>query len=279
MIDLPYSLLAFDYDGTAGENGMLPTPRVRLAIASAQERGVHAVLATGRSYVSGRRYAEALGLHDPLIVYQGALVREMNGTRKTLLLEPFPEALLPEMFGFSKVRNLEMNLYTEKVMYVVGMRHDRAFYERWFSLNIREVGSVDEALGLMAEDGQVPVKFMFIGEPHQNEEILGELKFEFGDRLSAVRSHPLFLEVTSPLASKGNALAFLAGHLGVKREQVMAVGDSGNDISMIRWAALGVAMGNASADVKEAADWLAPGISDDGLAVAIEQLVLNGAGG
>ena len=75
-----------------------------------------------------------------------------------------------------------------------------------------------------------------------------------------LRSHELFTEVTSPNASKGNALAFVAARCGIPQAETIAVGDSDNDISMIRWAGLGVAMGNAAPEVKAAASLIAPSV-------------------
>ena len=90
-----------------------------------------------------------------------------------------------------------------------------------------------------------------------------------------LRSHELFTEVTPPNASKGNALAFLADHYGIAKGETIAVGDSDNDISMIRWAGLGVAMGNAAPEVIAAADRVAPSVFDDGLAAVVEEYVLR----
>jgi hydroxymethylpyrimidine pyrophosphatase-like HAD family hydrolase len=75
--------------------------------------------------------------------------------------------------------------------------------------------------------------------------------------------------------SKGDALQRLADHLGVPQARVMAIGDQGNDVPMLTWAGVGVAMGNASPAAKAAADWVAPPFSEDGAAVAIERFILN----
>jgi hypothetical protein len=90
-----------------------------------------------------------------------------------------------------------------------------------------------------------------------------------------VRSHILFVEITSPGVSKGSALAFLAGYFGIPREETIAVGDNGNDVSMIEWAGLGVAMANATPDAIAAADWVAPPVGEDGVATLIDKFILN----
>ncbi len=90
-----------------------------------------------------------------------------------------------------------------------------------------------------------------------------------------MRSWDRLIEATGPSISKGEALARLAAHVGVSQSGTMAVGDQDNDVSMIAWAGLGVAMGNASPAAKAAADVIAPVLEADGAAWAIERYVLG----
>ncbi len=272
---MPYRLLAFDYDGTAAEDGALPSPQVRAAIAAALAEGLHLVLATGRSYPSASRYAAALGLRDPVICMQGAMVKELADSQSTLLCEPLPCEPLRELLAWAQARNLDLTLYGEDHFYYLDMRHPQAFYDRWFGLPMYRVGSFAEACDRLAAQGQQPLKALIIGEPADNDRLIEELRALCADRLAVVRSHALFVEILSPRASKGHALAFLAQRFGIAREETLAVGDSGNDISMIRWAGMGVAMSNATDDVKAVAGWIAPSVAEDGLAVAIERLALG----
>src|SRR5690606_22938928 len=96
-----------------------------------------------------------------------------------------------------------------------------------------------------------------------------------GDQLSVVRSHAYLGEVTAPGISKGQALASLAARLGIAADEVIAIGDEENDISMLTWAGLGLAMGNANEAVKEVADAVIPSIDEAGVAWAIERYVLE----
>lgn len=273
-----YRLLAFDYDGTAAVDGALPTTRVRAAIADAQAAGVHVILATGRPYASASRYAAALALTAPVICFQGGMVKELTGDRATLLVEPLPAEPCHEVLAFAEEHGLDLTLYSEDALYYVLRRYPDEFYDRWFGLPLQPADSFAAACRQITARGQHALKGLFIGEPAANDELLKELQARFTGRLSVVRSHSLFVEVLSPSASKGHALAFLADRLGVARAETVAVGDSGNDISMIQWAGLGIAMGNATPDVQAAADWVAPPIDDDGLAAVIEQFVLQDRG-
>ncbi|MGQ9491522.1 MAG: Cof-type HAD-IIB family hydrolase [Anaerolineae bacterium] len=275
---MSFRLLAFDYDGTVAEDGALPSPRVRRAMAAAQSAGLHLVLATGRSYPSASRYAAALGLRDPVICMQGAVVKELMDGQATLLREPLPQEPLRDLLAWAEAHSLDLTLYGEELFYYVHVRHPQAFYDRWFGLPMQQVSSLGEAYRRLVDQGQPPLKALIIGEPAENDRLIVKLQDMYADRLAVVRSHALFVEVLSPRASKGQALAFLAQRFGVAREQTLAAGDSGNDISMIRWAGVGVAMGNATEDVKAVADQVAPSVTEDGLAVVIERLVLGQQG-
>jgi Cof subfamily protein (haloacid dehalogenase superfamily) len=276
---LAYRLLCFDYDGTAADGGHFPTQRVREAVSAAQRAGARVVLATGRSFGAAYRYAEALGLRDEVITYQGAVVKEMAPPHATLVREVLPLEPLADFLTMAEARDLDLSLYGEEEYYVTAQRRSPEFHRRWFGPPYYQVRSYAEALSALQAKGQMPIKGLMIVEPGEGEPLAAELHALFGGRLTVLRSHELFTEVTSPNASKGNALAFLAARYGIAQAETIAVGDSDNDISMIRWAGLGVAMGNAAPEVIAAADWVAPPVTDDGLAVVIEKYVLrNGRG-
>jgi hypothetical protein len=101
------------------------------------------------------------------------------------------------------------------------------------------------------------------------------MRQRFESRMEIVRSHAKFVEGNPLGVSKGDALGRLADHLRIPQKQVMAIGDQGNDVSMIAWAGVGVAMGNGSRAAKAVADWIAPPFSENGAAVAIERFILS----
>lgn len=115
---------------------------------------------------------------------------------------------------------------------------------------------------------------MMIDEKEVIDRIENAVPAEFHDRFYIVRSTPFFLEFMNKDASKGNALAALSKKLGIKQDEVMSLGDQGNDMTMIKWAGLGVAMGNAIDDIKAAANEITAPNSEDGVAQAIEKFVL-----
>jgi len=104
----------------------------------------------------------------------------------------------------------------------------------------------------------------------------GELRGAVGEQASVVRSQPYYLDVTHPLANKGDALIHLARLLKVPLAEVVAIGDGHNDIAMFERSGFSIAMGNASPEVQRAADFVTGSNSEDGFAQAVEQLVLAG---
>ena len=171
-------------------------------------------------------------------------------------------------------RDLELNVYGEDAMYAIHRGRPAEFYERWFGMPMRFARSYAEICDQFASQGKSPLKGLFIGPSETNDAFRDELRERFAGRLEVVRSHDLFVEVHSVDASKGHGLKFLAEHYRIPQAETMAVGDSGNDSSMITWAGLGVAMGNALPEVFAAANEVAPTVTDDGLAYVIEKQVL-----
>ncbi len=101
------------------------------------------------------------------------------------------------------------------------------------------------------------------------------LQTELSEQLSVMRSKPFFLEFTEKGVTKGTSLSILIDRLGIKREEVIAMGDSYNDAAMIEFAGLGIAMGNAPDDIKQIADYVTDTNNNDGVAKAVEKFILN----
>ena len=120
-----------------------------------------------------------------------------------------------------------------------------------------------------------PLKGLIVHPAEEAGALVVELQTSLNGNLSVFRSHDVLIEVTSPNVSKGHALAILADYYGIPQSEVMAIGDQDNDIEMIAWAGLGIAMGNASAGAKAVADNIAPPLSEEGAAWAIEHFIFR----
>ena len=267
MTNEPIRLLALDLDGTLFDFSFQFSPRVRWAIAEAQRRGLAVTLATGRSITSTRPIAQELDIREPLICYQGGWIAETNGP--VLHRVALDRNLAAQIIDFAQARHWHVNLYRDGQLYLTELRHPISFYEGLLNPAAQHVPDLH---ALLDHD---PDKVLIVAEGGNGDEILADLRERFDGRMEIVRTHDLFIEANPLNVDKGTGLAWLAGRLGVPQSQVMAVGDQDNDVPMVAWAGVGVAMGNGSPACKAVADWIAPPLAKDGAAVAIERFVLN----
>jgi len=266
MSHTPVRLLALDLDGTLIDHEQKFSPRVVRAIVQAQEQGIAVTLATGRSPLATRRFADILHISTPLICYQGGMIAEADG--RVLHRIALDRNLAARVISLAQSHGWHVNLYQDGLLYLTEFRHPIEFYGGLLNPSVQQVRDLYE---LLDHD---PDKVLIVAEGN-GDEIYAEMRAHFDDQMQIVRSHELFIEAGPLGVDKAQGLAWLAEHLSVPQSQVMAVGDQDNDSPMVAWAGLGVAMGNGSASCKAVADWIAPPISDDGAAVAIERFVLN----
>lgn len=265
---MTYQLLALDLDGTLVGPNLEVLPQDREAIQRAQAAGMRVTIATGRGFHVTREYALDLDLATPVICYQGGLIKD-PASGETLYEANLPADLYAEAVRLAHEQDLDFHVYIENMAYLTELRRGRAFYDRWFGLPFRQVND------LVTDLDHPPVKFLITADEIEADQIEKTWKAHFDGRLQIVRSHPLFVEGTSPGVSKGNALAHLAEHLGIPREAVIAMGDNDNDRSMIQWAGLGIATATARDDLQADADYVAPAQSDAGVAHVIEHFILS----
>jgi Cof subfamily protein (haloacid dehalogenase superfamily) len=226
-------------------------------------------LASGRGYPSLRGFARQLGVDVPLIAYQGAQTWTADGT---LLQEtPLSRAYLPPVIDYCAARGLELAVYYQDRICQTTRLYDDAYYGVWFGL---PQVYVDDLMTALPGD---PIKYIAIApDEASGDRIEREVTALAAGRYQVMRSHKWFVEGLAAPVSKGAAAQRLAARLGVAREEVMALGDGGNDLALVEWAGLGVAMGDASPAVQAAADLVAPTQAEEGAAWAIERYALNG---
>jgi Cof subfamily protein (haloacid dehalogenase superfamily) len=265
-----YQLLALDIDGTIVANDLAILPEVAAAVAAAQARGIRVTLATGRMYGSTLPYAERLGIHDPLICYQGGMIRDPL-THEIYEHTAMPGELAAEAIELLSQAGIFVIAYVDERMCVSHRTPELENYLRWHPEGIELVIAPELAAHSAANP---PTKLLFTAPAEVVEREMLRLAAHFGDQLAVIRSHAIFGELTAPGISKGSALKSLAARLGIPREQVVAIGDHENDLPMIAWAGLGLAMGNAIPVVRETADAVIPSVEEAGVAWAIERYLL-----
>lgn len=262
-------LLVLDIDGTiAGPSNQVSEP-VRQAIQKAKAAGVRVAIATGRMHCSAERFHHAIQADMPLCSYQGALIRDPV-SQKTLQHWTIDWEVVEDLLQRLQDYPLVVHLYIEDQLYLRELSPLSQAYAQRCQVPFQLLSS--------QQWGQRPTKVLAMSEDTDLiRELLGSLRQQYSrEQLYLTRSEPMFLEATHPAVNKGNAVRFLAEEvLGVSAEQVMAIGDNDNDIEMIQYAGIGVAMGNASAALLPYADWVAPSVDQDGVAAAIETFILS----
>jgi Cof subfamily protein (haloacid dehalogenase superfamily) len=259
-----YRLLALDLDGTIMGRGSSPSPRVKRAVREAMGKGVKVTLATGRVLGSALPFAQDLGLTDPLISSQGALV--CAPFCEPLARWTIPLDLASRSIELAREAGLRASAYVGDLLYLEG-RGPSLSYPPSVEMRV-----VEDLLSSLQEE---PLKVRFEGPREVIERWAVTLSQEFQGRLNLSRPDPASLQATHAEASKGRALAYLAHHLGISREEVMAIGDYDNDADMVAWAGLGVAVGRSSPLLLAVADEVAPPLEEEGAAIAIERHILH----
>lgn len=261
-------LVAVDLDDTLLNSKLAISPRACEAIRQAVAQGVTVTIATGRMYRSALPYAKQLGLDVPIITYNGALIKScLSG--EVLLNQPIDRKLAQEVLALCKQHGWYVQNYVQDELYVEKINQYSEQYSRLAGVPATAVG---DRLYLGEEPSS---KMLIMSTPEGILEIYNTCKAILGNRLNFAISKPTYLEITDPAANKGRALAFLGDRLGINREETMAIGDSGNDLDMLKYAGWGVAMGNASPAIKAIARLETLCNDADGVAEAIEKYVLE----
>jgi Cof subfamily protein (haloacid dehalogenase superfamily) len=268
-----YSIIALDLDGTLLTDDLQITERSQEAIRRARERGVTVVLASARPPRSMRRYHEALGLDTPVVAYNGALVWDLDGGG-ALFHEPLVQDAARALMAYLRRQHPELNVSLEcgDRWYIDDLTEEvRRAIERYEVDPPHGIGCLEQVL---AEEAEAISKVLFRGNQEAAESLMAALPADLAQRLHITTSGEWFCEVMAAGATKAAAIEWTAGYLGVDPGGVLAMGDSPNDIPMLRAAALGIAMENAAPMVKAAADAVTASNNEDGVAEAIERYVL-----
>jgi Cof subfamily protein (haloacid dehalogenase superfamily) len=268
-----YKLVAIDIDGTLMNDRKEITKEVNDAIQAAKAKGVSVVICTGRPIVGVQSIIEELKLNDEddyVITFNGALVQNTYTkdveSQITLRYEN-----LKELYELSLKLNSPLHFFDTENLYTPNREISRyTIHEAHINQVPLHYLPIDE----VPKDMLIP-KVMFIDEPERLNTIIANIPESFWEKYTFVKSTPFFLEILDPRVSKGNAVKLLAEKLGIKQEEVICIGDGENDLSMIEYAGCGVAMANAESVVKEVAQFHTLSNNENGVAYAIEKLILG----
>lgn len=263
-------LIASDLDDTLLDEKWELSPGNIKTIRTAVEQGIKFTLATGRMAVSTRRYARELGLDIPVITYHGALIEQaLSG--EVLYRKVVPVELAAEITDKLLSRGIHTQIFLKDRVFTQKMNDYSHFYGKMAGVKVEE----GDILKILEKEPEGLEKILLIAEEERLKKTAEELKDEYGDRLHFTSSKPYFFDMIEKSVNKGMALKALSEMMGIKSQEVMAVGDSLNDIEMLEYAGLGVAVDNAREEVKKVADYITASNKDEGVARAIQRFVLK----
>lgn len=232
-------------------------PRDVEALGRIVSVGVTVIACTGRPFPGAVPWVRRLGLEGPIVCYQGAEVRTLDGG--VLLDHGVPHGLAMEVVRFAHGRDLHVQAYRDDRLIVERDRPEAHRYADHAGMEVHVVGDLDQAMG------PTTPKLVIVSTAEKLEAILPEVRMRWAGRLNAATSVPEYLEFTSVESDKASALRFLCERLGIAQAEAVAVGDGRNDASMIEWAGLGVAVEGSPHEVIAAADRTIPGPGHGGI--------------
>jgi Cof subfamily protein (haloacid dehalogenase superfamily) len=240
-------------------------PRDVEAVGRMVRAGITVVACTGRPFPGALPWVKRLGLETPIVCYQGAQVRALNG--EMLLDHGIEHDLAMEVIRFARERDLHIQAYSDDKLLVERDRPEAHEYADHAGMPINVVGDLDKAMG------PTTPKLVMVATREKLEALLPEVRRRWEGRLNAATSMPTYLEFTTIESDKAKALAFLCKQLGIPQEQTVAVGDGRNDVSMISWAGHGVAVEGSEPEVIAAADRTIPGPGHGGIQQLADVLI------
>lgn len=268
---MSYKVLVLDLDGTLTNSKKELTDRTKEVLLKAQDQGVKVVLASGRPTHGIVDLAEELKLPE-----YGGFILSFNGgdiincaTNQSIFQKTIPEDLISSLVNMAKKHKVDILSYEGDN--IITNNPDNIYTQKEGFINKMDIVQVDD----LSTHINFPVnKMMMLADGDYLAQVEKIVQEETKDLLSVYRSEVFFLEIMPMNIDKAQSLAKLLEYLELTPKDMMACGDGFNDLSMIEYAGLGVAMANAQPVVKEAADIITLSNDEDGVAVAVEQYIL-----
>jgi Cof subfamily protein (haloacid dehalogenase superfamily) len=270
--------LALDLDGTILRPDSTLSGRMVSALWACMDRGIRAILCTGRSVEAAESYRAKLGAEGPMVYYNGAEVVDMPGNR---VLDAV--LLAPDMAEYCIDLSRRMGVYFQ--MFLPGNEKDPRdilitetpgerleMYRKRTGLNV-VFGDLKDALVTLGHKGCI--KAMFLADVPALDTLKSLLEKQFSHRIYLARSYETFLEVMAGGVSKGRGLERALEYRGLRPDEVLAFGDEENDLPLFKAAGFSAAPANAKEVVRAAADLVIGPNSEDGVAAFLEDAILG----
>jgi len=264
---MKYKFMAVDIDGTLLDSSDRLTEVNKEAILRASKEGLIFTLSTGRPVQGVQSLINALQLDTPVITYNGAMV-VMSKSGEILYQQKLSAEDAKNVIELGNQRGCVVAVWMENKLYVNELSEQALQYSTITGLAPEKILDAET----LVRDGVT--KVLWIDDPAVIERYQEEIGRYLSGNVNYHTSRPMFLEFVDKKASKALAMEKIGEHFGIKREEMIAVGDGYNDLSMIEYAGLGVAMANAKEAIRQKADYVTLSNDDDGIAHVIRKFVL-----
>ena len=269
---MKYKMIVLDLDGTLTNNKKEITPRTKEALMKAQVKGVKIVLASGRPTYGIMPLAEELELKKNggfILAFNGGKIIDCSDCR-TIFEQKLDETLVPLLYHAAKEAGMQILTYQGEG--IAATDEKDKYVQEEARINKMPVEEYDDFLQQLV----YPVnKCLIVGDPAPLHQLEIKLKKELEGRMDVYRSADYFLECVPLGIDKARSLDRLIATLGITKEEVIACGDGYNDLSMINFSGLGVAMSNAADDIKAQADYVTLSNEEDGIAHVVDKFILS----
>lgn len=271
---MQYEMIVLDLDGTLTNRDKIITPRTKADLIEAMERGKKVVLASGRPTYGVMPLARELRLADYggyILSYNGGVIMDCR-TEEMVFARMLPKGSNHRIMELALQNRVDFLTYDGEVILTSNEENPYAKIES--SINHLRLHQLENDEFFAKVDFPVP-KFLFVDDGDYLASVEPKVKAALGRDFSVYRSEPYFLEILPQGVDKAQSLERLLEVTGLKREQMIACGDGYNDLTMIRFAGLGVAMENAVLPVRKAADYITASNNEDGVGLVVEKFMLG----
>ncbi|KAA6138487.1 haloacid dehalogenase [Clostridium sp. HMb25] len=267
-----YEIIVLDLDGTLTNRDKVITPKTKKALMEIQERGKKIVLASGRPTDGVMPLARELMLEkygSYILSFNGGMITNCR-TGEVVFSRLLPVEANAKIIGLAEEERVTILTYDGHTLITNDAESPYSKLEN--KINSMEVRQIDDLKSYVTYP--VP-KFLMMDDGDYLAMVEPRVKAAMGKNFSIYRSEPFFLEILPRGIDKAQSLARLLEILGLDKERMIACGDGYNDLTMIKFAGLGVAMENAVLPVRKAADYITMSNNDDGIAHVVEKFMLH----
>ena len=269
-----YKMIVLDLDGTLTNRNKEITPKTKETLMKAQEQGKIVVLASGRPTYGVMPLAEELHLEDYggyILSFNGGIIMNCK-TKEVVFSRQIPAEANGKIIDLAQEHNVSILTYENRTL-LTNCPEDQ-YVQLESRINILKIISMTTEKLKEHLTFSVP-KFLMTDDGDYLAMVEPKVKAALGKNFSVYRSDPFFLEILPKGIDKAQSLERLLDVIGVKREEMIACGDGYNDLTMVQYAGLGVAMGNGVLPVRKAADYITLTNEEDGVAHVVEKFMLS----